>query len=78
MSGDRDAVLAGHVRTPFGKADPQRGRFRDARSDDLAAVVLQEILHRIGLPAGEVDGVIVDAVEMMSRPARPRSSLERA
>ena len=28
MSDQRDAVLVGYVRTPFGKADPQRGVFR--------------------------------------------------
>ena len=52
MSSEREAVLAGYVRTPFGKADPQRGWFRNVRSDDLATVVLQEILRRTGRSGG--------------------------
>src|SRR5262247_4119620 len=75
MSTNRDAVLVGYVRTPFGKADPQRGVFRNVRSDDLAAVVLQEILRRTKVPAGEVDGVILGAVEMMGEQAHPGTAI---
>jgi acetyl-CoA acetyltransferase family protein len=75
MSSERDAVLVGYVRTPFGKADPQRGVFRNVRSDDLAAVVLQEILRRTAVPAGEVDGVILGAVEMMGEQAHPGTAI---
>jgi len=75
MSGDRDAVLVGYVRTPFGKADPQRGVFRSVRSDDLAAVVLQEILRRTGVVADQVDGVVLGAVEMMGEQAHPGTAI---
>jgi acetyl-CoA acetyltransferase family protein len=75
MSHDRDAMLVGYVRTPFGKADPQRGVFRNVRSDDLAAVVLNEILRRTSLPAAEVDGVILGAVEMMGEQAHPGTAI---
>jgi acetyl-CoA acetyltransferase family protein len=75
MSTERDAVLVGYVRTPFGKADPQRGVFRNVRSDDLAAVVLQEILRRTNVLAGEVDGVILGAVEMMGEQAHPGTAI---
>jgi acetyl-CoA acetyltransferase family protein len=75
MTNDRDAVLVGYVRTPFGKADPQRGVFRNVRSDDLADAVLQEILRRTEVPAGEVDGVILGAVEMMGEQAHPGTAI---
>jgi acetyl-CoA acyltransferase len=75
MSSERDAVLVGYVRTPFGKADPQRGVFRNVRSDDLAAVVLQEVLKRTAVPAAEVDGVILGAVEMMGEQAHPGTAI---
>ena len=75
MSSEREAVLVGYVRTPFGKADPQRGVFRNVRSDDLAAVVLQEVLKRTAVPAGEVDGVILGAVEMMGEQAHPGTAI---
>jgi acetyl-CoA acyltransferase len=71
----REAVLAGYVRTPFGKADPQRGFFRNVRSDDLAVIVLQELLRRTGLAAREVDGIILGAVEMMGEQAHPGTAI---
>src|SRR3989304_2300112 len=75
MSELREAVLVGYVRTPFGKADPERGVFRRVRSDDLAAIVLQEVLERTGVPAGDVDGVIRGAVEMMGEQAHPGTAI---
>src|SRR5215472_6855574 len=71
----REAVLAGYVRTPFGKADPQRGFFRNLRSDDLAALVLRDILPRAGITAADVDGVILGAVEMMGEQAHPGTAI---
>jgi acetyl-CoA acyltransferase len=71
----RDAVLVGYVRTPFGKADPQRGFFRNVRSDDLAAIVLRTILQRTGIAAKDVDGIILGAVEMMGEQAHPGTAI---
>jgi acetyl-CoA acyltransferase len=71
----RDAVLAGYVRTPFGKADPQRGFFRNVRSDDLAVIVLRDILTRTGIAAKDVDGIILGAVEMMGEQAHPGTAI---
>jgi acetyl-CoA acyltransferase len=71
----REAVLVGYVRTPFGRADPQRGFFRDARSDDLAVTALRAILARTGVAASEVDGIILGAVEMMGEQAHPGTAI---
>jgi acetyl-CoA acetyltransferase family protein len=71
MTRVREVVLAGYVRTPFGKADPTRGVFRNVRSDDLGVVVLREVLARTGLAAGALDGVILGAVEMLGEQAHP-------
>jgi acetyl-CoA acetyltransferase family protein len=75
MSDERDAMLVGYVRTPFGKADPQRGVFRNVRSDDLASAVLQEVVRRAHLQPGDVDGVILGAVEMMGEQAHPGTAV---
>src|SRR5262245_2218939 len=75
MAELRDAVLVGYVRTPFGKADPKRGAFRAVRSDDLAVIVLHEVLRRTGVGPGDVDGVILGAVEMMGEQAHPGTAI---
>jgi acetyl-CoA acetyltransferase family protein len=75
MAELRDAFLLGYVRTPFGRADPRRGVFRNVRSDDLAIVVLHEVLRRTGLAPADVDGVILGAVEMMGEQAHPGTAI---
>jgi len=75
MSTLRDAVLVGYVRSPFGRADPRRGVFRTVRSDDLAVAVLQELLGRTGIAPGDVDGVLLGAVEMMGEQAHPGTTV---
>ncbi len=75
MAELRDAVLVGYVRTPFGRADAQRGVFRAVRSDDLAVAVLHAALRRSGVPAGDVHGVILGAVEMMGEQAHPGTAI---
>ncbi len=75
MSELNEAVLVGYVRTAFGKADPLRGFFRNVRSDDLAVIVLKEILQRTGVAAKEVDGIILGAVEMMGEQAHPGTAI---
>jgi acetyl-CoA acetyltransferase family protein len=75
MAELREAVLLGYVRTPFGRADPARGVFRNVRSDDLAVVVLHESLRRTGLAPGDVDGVMLGAVEMMGEQAHPGTAI---
>jgi acetyl-CoA acetyltransferase family protein len=75
MAELRDAILVGYVRTPFGRADPRRGVFRHVRSDDLALIVLRELLHRTSVSASEIDGVILGAVEMMGEQAHPGTAI---
>ena len=75
MSELREAVLVGYVRTPFGRADPKRGVFRAVRSDDLAVAVLHEVLRRTAVAAGDVDGVILGAVEMLGEQAHPGTAI---
>lgn len=71
----REAWLVGYVRTPFGRADPRRGYFRNVRSDDLGAIVLGEACRRTGLAPGDVDGVILGAVEMLGEQAHPGTTV---
>jgi acetyl-CoA acyltransferase len=75
MTALREAFLVGYVRTPFGRADPRRGVFRQVRSDDLAVLTLHELLRRAGVTAEAVDGVILGAVEMMGEQAHPGTAI---
>lgn len=75
MAALRDAVLVGYVRTPFGRADPRRGVFRAVRSDDLAVVALNALVDRTGIEKGDVDGVVLGAVEMMGEQAHPGTAI---
>ena len=75
MKNPRDALLVGYVRTPFGRADPRRGFFRNLRSDDLAVVVLREILRRTATDERDIDGVFLGAVEMMGEQAHPATAI---
>jgi acetyl-CoA acyltransferase len=53
----RHAVIIDAVRTPIGRAHPEKGIFRDVRADDLSADLMKALLERIGLPASEVEDI---------------------
>jgi acetyl-CoA acyltransferase len=53
----RRAVVIDAVRTPIGRAHPEKGIFRDVRADDLSADQMQALLQRVGLPASEIEDV---------------------
>jgi acetyl-CoA acyltransferase len=53
----RHAVIIEAVRTPIGRAHPDKGIFRDTRADDLSADLMGALLERAGLPASEVEDI---------------------
>jgi acetyl-CoA acyltransferase len=53
----RNAVVIEAVRTPIGRAHPEKGMFRDVRADDLSADLMKALLERSGVPASEVEDV---------------------
>ena len=53
----RQAVVIEAVRTPVGRAHPDKGIFRDVRADDLSADLMKALLERVGLPAAEVEDI---------------------
>src|ERR671916_485200 len=55
MNGDvKEAVIVGAVRTPLGK---QGGVLSPIRPDDLAALVLEALMERTGVPPEEIEDV---------------------
>jgi acetyl-CoA acyltransferase len=53
----RHAVVIEAVRTPVGRAHPEKGMYRDVRADDLSADLMRALLDRVGLPGGAVEDV---------------------
>jgi acetyl-CoA acyltransferase len=53
----RHAVIIDAVRTPVGRAHPEKGIYRDVRADDLSADLLIALLERVGLPAPAVEDI---------------------
>src|SRR5437899_3498151 len=53
----RQAVVIDAVRTPIGRAHPEKGIFRDVRADDLSADLMRALLERVGLPPAAVEDI---------------------
>jgi len=47
------------LRTPVGRAHKQRGVFRNVRSDDLAVAVVEALVKRTGIDAGQIEDVVL-------------------
>jgi len=54
----KEVVVIDAVRTPLGKANKKTGIYRDVRSDDLAAIVVEALLKRNPFDAKEIEDVI--------------------
>lgn len=52
------AVVIDAVRTAIGRSHPEKGVYRDVRSDDLAVACVEAILSRTGVPPQEIEDVI--------------------
>lgn len=55
----KQAVIVDCIRTPIGRAHPEKGIYRDVRSDDLATSVVKAIVERTGIDPAEVEDVVL-------------------
>src|SRR5689334_23009482 len=53
----RHAVIVDAVRTPIGRAHPEKGMYRDVRADDLSADLMQALMQRVGIPSSAVEDI---------------------
>jgi acetyl-CoA acyltransferase len=53
----RSAVVLDAVRTPIGRAHPEKGMFRDVRADELSADLITALLQRTGLEPALVEDI---------------------
>src|ERR1044072_5226468 len=55
----RIAVVVDALRTPVGRAHPEKGVFRDIRSDDLAVMVVRALVERSGIDPTAIEDVVL-------------------
>ena len=55
----REVVIAEAVRTPIGKAHPEKGWFRDTHPNAMLAATYQELIKRTGLDPMAVEDLII-------------------
>jgi acetyl-CoA acyltransferase len=55
----KNAVIVDCCRTPIGRAHPEKGAFRDVRSDDLAVAVVSALMERTGIDPALVEDVVL-------------------
>ncbi|MEQ8839275.1 MAG: acetyl-CoA C-acyltransferase, partial [Lacipirellulaceae bacterium] len=55
----KTAVIVDCCRTAIGRAHPERGAFRDVRSDDLAAAVVRALIERTGIDPAMIEDVVL-------------------
>lgn len=53
----KEAVIVAAIRTPVGRS--KRGGLKDTRPDDMAALVMEEVVRQAGIPAGMIDDIIM-------------------
>ena len=55
----KSAVVVNCCRTPIGRSHPEKGVFRDVRSDDLAVAVVRGLIERTGIDPAEIEDVVL-------------------
>jgi acetyl-CoA acyltransferase len=55
----KNAVVVDCCRTPIGRAHPEKGVFRDVRSDDLAVAVVSALVERTGIDPAQIEDVVL-------------------
>src|SRR5262249_41234457 len=55
----KSAVVVDACRTPVGRAHPEKGAFRDVRSDDLAVMVVRSLVERSGIDPAAIEDVVL-------------------
>jgi acetyl-CoA acyltransferase len=59
----RRAVIIDCVRTPIGRAHPEKGLYRDVRSDDLAAACVRALLARTKIDPSQIEDLLLGCTQ---------------
>ena len=55
----REAVIVDAVRTPIARAHPDKGWFKDIRSDELGVIVIRELLNRTKIDPAQIEDIVL-------------------
>jgi len=55
----REALIVNAVRTPIARAHPDKGWFKDIRSDELGVIVIRELLRRTNVDPKQIEDVVL-------------------
>ena len=55
----REALIVEALRTPMGKAHPERGWYRDTHPNEMLGAVYTALLEHTGLAAGAVEDIVI-------------------
>ena len=55
----KEAVIVGYVRSPVARAHAEKGAFRNIRADELAAIVIKELVKRTRVRPGDIEDCII-------------------
>ena len=69
MLGMREAVVVDAVRTPIARAHPEKGWFKDIRSDELGGIVIRELLRRTNVDPSQIEDVILGCANQTGKQA---------
>jgi acetyl-CoA acyltransferase len=53
----RRAVVIEAIRTPIGRAHPEKGMYRDVRADDLSADLMKALVDKVGLSPSAIEDI---------------------
>ncbi len=67
-------VVIDCLRTPVGRAHPERGVFRNVRSDDLAVAVIEALVKRTGIDVTEIEDVVLGNTQQQGEQGFQRRS----
>ncbi len=65
----KNVVIVDAVRTPVARAHPQKGWFKNIRSDELGVLVVRELIRRVGIDPSEIEDVILGCATQVGEQA---------
>ncbi|MCU1480624.1 MAG: acetyl-CoA acetyltransferase [Subtercola sp.] len=70
IASGREALIAEAVRTPMGKANPEKGWFRDTHPNVLLGAVYTDLLNRSGVDPSDIDDLIIGCTAQFGEQSR--------